>query len=114
MRLFLKNSIYLLVISLALAGCQKEEKVQLPYPDKEVVAILADIHIAEAALQPLFGEVKDSTAQVYYEQIYAIHDINEDQLRELLQILKDHPKEMERIYDLVLEEISRQKANIKE
>ncbi|MCB0661509.1 MAG: DUF4296 domain-containing protein [Saprospiraceae bacterium] len=109
-----KNIGFLSLLFLGLMACQKEEKVSLPYPDKKVVDILVDIHVAEAALQPLFGDIKDSTAQVYYQQIYEIHQINEDQLRELLQILKDHPKEMDRIYELVLEEISRQKANIKE
>jgi hypothetical protein len=111
---FLKYSSYFLLLVFILASCQKEEKVELPFPEKKVVAILADIHISEAALQPLFGNLKDSTAQIYYQQIYEIHDIDEEELNGLLQTLKEHPKEMERIYELVIEEISRQKANIKE
>lgn len=113
MHTFLKHIPYLLIAALILTACSKEKKVKLPYPDEKVVAILSDIHVSEAALQPLFGHLKDSTAEVYYQQIYEIHQINEEELNELLQILKDHPREMERIYELVIEEISRQKAEKK-
>ncbi|MEZ5058701.1 MAG: DUF4296 domain-containing protein [Saprospiraceae bacterium] len=102
-------SIFFLII---LSACNKQEAVELPFPREKVVAILADVHVSEAALQPLFGEVKDSISKIYYQQIYEIHDIDSEQLKALMTTLKDHPKEMEAIYEEVIDEISRQKANI--
>jgi hypothetical protein len=108
----LRYGIFLILFLQILSSCNKQEKVELPFPREKVVAILTDIHVSEAALQPLFGEVKDSISKIYYQQIYEIHDINSAQLKELMTTLKEHPMEMEAIYEGVIDEISRQKANI--
>ena len=72
---------------LFLASChQDEEKILFPLPKEDTPAILLDLHYAEAAMQNLYGETRDSMTEVYYDQVCALHDIRRGQLDTALLI----------------------------
>ena len=98
--------IRLLLIALGLLGliCCSEPPPELPIEEDKLVKILADVHIAEAALQNLSGEVKDSTADAYYQQIAQRHKIDRALLDSTIILIRKDAKRMSVLYTKVLEE----------
>ena len=97
---------------LGLFACEKKPS-PLAISEPELIPILADVHIAEAALQHLRGELKDSMANVYYEQLYEIHEISEEDFGQTMEALREDPIRLERIYTQVIELISELDAKSK-
>lgn len=73
----------------------------LPVEEDLLVKVLADVHIAEAAVQNFAGAHKDSIKRIYYQQIYDIHGVSETDFRAALQILSDDQVKMEKLYKKV-------------
>ncbi len=97
------------VALLFVSSCR--EKVQTSLPQDQLIDILVDVHIAEAALQGLRQETRDSLAQLYYGQIYAIHQIEHSQLEQDMRLLREHPKLAMNIYEKVLSGLSKKEIN---
>lgn len=97
---------------LFLFSCKEQKKCALP--DNQMVGILTDIQIAEAAAQSLVSPVKDSVLDAYYQQIYEIHRVEEQQFRDCYAALQADPDRMNALYDRVFEELSRLEAKSKE
>ncbi|MEN0002692.1 MAG: DUF4296 domain-containing protein [Bacteroidota bacterium] len=103
--------IYLLGVLGCLLGACQPSISSLPIEEEKLIQVLTDVHIAEAGLQNLRGAVKDSTAILYYNQIYSIHGITEDDFMQSIEILKQDPKRMNAIYTLVLDNLSVREAS---
>jgi len=94
------------------SGCHTpEEKPTMP--EEKLVEVLADIHIAEAALQALRGQTKDSMSQAYYQQIYTIHRVDSVEVQETLETMREKPAEMKDLYDKVMERVEQLNAKAK-
>ncbi len=72
-----------------------------PVNEDALVRILADVHIAEAAVQNLSGAYKDSILRVYHQQVYRIHNIPEENFRQAVEMLSHEPEHMEKVYKKV-------------
>lgn len=101
----------LLVSLLFLYSCQQKPLCDLP--DDQLVRALADIQVAEVAAQNLAGAVKDSVLQVYYDQIFQIHNIESETFRACFEELQQNPDRMALLFEKVLEELNRQRAQVK-
>ena len=82
---------------------------QLAIPADKLLKILEDVHIAEAALTGLGQERKDSAARVYYEQIYTIHGVTEEDFYHDLELLKSRPEQLAKAYDLLQQKMESEK-----
>jgi hypothetical protein len=99
-------------VLLLLALSCKKEKSSLPISEEELVTVMADVHLAEAALQDQYGMKKDSLARLYYRQIYRLHGITEEDFQKTMKRLRNDPGRVEQLYERVLEELSKQEAEI--
>lgn len=97
------------VLLLGWASCQRST-AECVIAEEQMVVVLADMHLAEAAAQNLSGALKDSTLQTYYLQIFTIRRIDEDAFRNCFEVLQQDPGRLNLLYEKVLEEISRQRA----
>ena len=70
-----------------------------------MVDILVDVYVAEAALQLVFETEKDSVANLYYDQIFTIHEVDRSQFYENVSILRDYPSLTKRVYGKVVEQL---------
>jgi hypothetical protein len=100
---------YIFVLLLGWTSCQRS-MVECGIPEEQLVVVLADMHLAEAAAQNLSGALKDSTLQTYYRQIFTIRQVDEEGFRNCFEVLQEDPERLNLLYEKVLEEISRQKA----
>ena len=93
----------------SLAAC-KNEAPSLSVPDSKMVQILVDVHIAEAAMQNLSIPTKDSLTELYYSQIFEIHNITPEQFQKDMDFIKHDPLTLERLYDRVMEVLGEEEA----
>lgn len=91
-----------LVSTTLLFSCNKQVEV-LPIPESDLVKILADIHLAEAAFQNLSTSAKDTLAYQYYDQIYQIHQVEKVNVDSCLAILNRNPQQFYDTYEKVKE-----------
>jgi len=96
----------LLLVAALYTACQ-EETQPLLLDETQLVEVLADVHIAEAAGQQLRGATKDSVMQVYYAQICSIHQVDQDEFMRSMEQLRDEPERLQNLYDKVTEAIER-------
>ena len=102
--------IFLLLICITFLFSCKEEEIPLPISEEQLIPILVDVHIAEAAVQNVRYEIKDSISDIYYEQIFTIHKVEEKDFYETMDHLKRDAIKLEAIYAQVLEELSKKEA----
>ena len=74
--------------------------------------ILLDIHVAESAMNQLqIGPKKDSLANLYYDQIAEIHQVDRELMDTCLAIIQRNPEMMDRIYEKISEEVDKKAFN---
>ena len=100
MRLFLKCGVLALC---CFFSC--EEKSPCTLSEAQMINVLTDIHIAEAASQSLLGLQKDSLLNEYYQQVYEIHGVVEAQFKECYSELQANPDALKLLLDSVLARI---------
>lgn len=83
---------------------------QLTIPEDKLIPLLADIHFAEAAVNNVFGEQKDSLLQIYYSQIYVFHDIGKEEFEKNMSILRKNPSRLESLYKIVTDSIAQKES----
>lgn len=100
-----RYSIFLLLFFIF--ACRPEEKApELPIPHEKLIPVLTDAYIAEAAINSLTGEIKDSMAEIYYEQIFEIHEIKRIDFDTTISIMQAYPNFMDTVYARVLERLT--------
>ena len=90
--------LFIFILSIFLLSSCKKEKETLPIPEPELIKILADIHLAEAAFQNLSSSTKDTLAYQYYDQIYQIHEVQKENVDSCIAIMNRDPKRFFDIY----------------
>lgn len=104
----MKNNLSVILISLILSACISKHSESLPLPKDELKKILLDVHVAESAMGKLQnGPKKDSLAELYYNQIAEIHQIDRETLDSCLAILQRNPEMADEIYTEISEELEK-------
>ena len=96
-----KYCLLLLLGVVCLTSCKEKEVMPL-IEEKIMVRLLADLHISEAATQNVDVTLRDSFRQLYYEQIFKIHEIDQTLFEKELTLLKKNPKKLSAYYEQVL------------
>lgn len=90
-------------------GCGGDPE-DLPVRGEELVDLLVDVHIAEAAMQDLYGTDKDSMAEVYYQQIFYLHEIDAPAFDTTMAVLRRNPDYTARVYRQVMAVLEQREA----
>jgi len=106
--IFVKHliNIQILLLVLLLAACSKSEAPQLSLTEEKMLDILVDVHIAESSIQNIYGSEKDSLINLYYQQIYKIHDITEATFNENMKLIRRNPPYVEKLYKIIVDRLS--------
>ncbi len=107
------------LILACISGCdnEPEENFDAPkgilHPDT-MKQVLIDIHLAEAAIErkQIEGDSATILAQKYYNEIYAVHDITEEQFKKSFTYYRKKPKQFERMYKELIEDMSKSEAEL--
>lgn len=100
MKIYILSSLCLLLLT----ACYKNPETPAPkIPEDKMIAVLADIHIAEALLTEISpGLKKDSMAQFYYQQIYYIHNIEPEDFDQSMEVYMQKPFVLDSLFTKVI------------
>jgi hypothetical protein len=106
---------YSLIVTSIFFGCKKPE-VKIPegvLKKEQMVPILADIHIAQAAA--VMNSASDTTRyslSAMTEYILKIHHTSQAQYDSSIAFYTKHPEIMSQIYDNVISELSKKQGEV--
>ncbi len=95
LRYFLKKAV--VIVAVLLTACRSEERLQLS--EEQIARIMADLHIAEAATSGLVGYQKDSLLYRYYEQIFTLHQVDQQTYERDLRLLAREEARMQAVVE---------------
>lgn len=108
---------YLLILICLLFSCSNsDEKIPENILSKNTFeSILKEIHLAEATFE-LYktkgrGKVKNELANSY-QNIYSEYTISEEEFKITLEYYSNHPEKLEKIYDKILKELTKERATL--
>jgi len=73
--------------------------------NRKMAAVLKDINIAEAALQGTTGTTRDSLFQLYYRQVFTIHDVTEEDFYKYMDSLRNNPSMAAETYEYIKKQL---------
>lgn len=100
-----------------IAACGNKE-TEMPsdvIPQDKMMHVLMDIHLAEAGLRTENTFRADSLTQMtvnYYQFIFDKHQVTKEEFRRSFRFYTDNPEMMEKIYQKMIEEMSKKEAEI--
>lgn len=97
----MKNRVLYILLLILLSGCVRPWGV---LSQDEMVAVLLDVHIAEAAMKVVDGSAKRVEKQEYYNVVFEKHHTTKEQFEKSLDWYAHHPKLLVVVYDEVKKE----------
>lgn len=88
-----------------LVACTNSNHSKLPIKGEKLIEVLTDVYLAEAAMQTLTEHVKDSLGQIYYQQLFEIHQITKSDFDKTIQLMESDPVLLDKLYAKVQERI---------
>ena len=87
------------LLMLLVSGCEEEQV--LPIEKEILVPVLMDIHVAEVALQQVGKLNRDSMQEVYFGQVFDIHQVRKEDFESTIELMRRDPVLLREIYDEV-------------
>lgn len=114
MQILTKKLRLLLWIMVLFTAC-KETVSPTPFlePDiseEKMIALLLDVHLAEAATQTEKSNKKDSLLHLYYQDVFRIHNISKEDFERNLEAWFDNPELADKLYEKVVESLNKIEA----
>ncbi len=102
------------IISLILFSCANVKRKYL-IPDKVLVPLLVDLHIADGigAAQRALPLPEDLDSAALYNSIFEKYGVSRTQFDSTMTYYTDHPKNFNKIYEKVIEKLSRLESDLK-
>ncbi len=100
------------LLLLLLAACQqKSDSTAEQVPEDKIAQMLADFALADGAVSPLSGYLRDSLVHVYYNQIYELRGMTLEEYDKHLHVLATDTKRLERVVkqaEMLLKDLQKQ------
>jgi len=105
----------ILIIYCFLLACSssKERILEGILPEKEMVSILKEVHLAEANFELLktnSKEVAQNTLLNNYQEIYSKYNIDKNEFQQTIEYYSNYPEKLEGIYSKVLEGMIKERS----
>ena len=97
---------WLLIVSLF---CSCQSKIDAPLSEEKLLAVLVDIHTAEALTEGERQNVRDSMNRIYYAQIFEHHGIRKQDFDSTMTIYAHVPERFDSVYSRVERLINQKK-----
>src|SRR5688500_392418 len=103
------------LLLLLTVGCAKRKVAEKPALEQsKMIAVLVDIHLLEVQNQstPARDKGRIYNTIVGYEKIFQRNKITAEQFYSTFEYYQAHPKEMDDLYQLVIDEVTRRESEI--
>lgn len=87
-----KFAFLIISVVVLLASCKDESTIDLEMSDDTLVALIQDLHVANAIVLKYKNEDKDSVGQLLRDEMAKIHNISEERIDYVMEQLQRSPK----------------------
>jgi hypothetical protein len=91
-----------------LLGCETKNDSPSSYNEDKFVAVLKELHFAEAAIENLPPLEKDSVGIQHYVRVLRTHKMTKEELEEIMGYLRYEPEALNRIYNKLYLELDQE------
>lgn len=104
----------LLTVLGLLVSCGRKKVEAPPIGQQKMIEILVDVHLLEAQQQSLqpFEKGRVFNTIVGYEKIFLKHGVTSEQFYDSFSYYREHPKEMDELYQRVIDETVRRESEL--
>ena len=83
--------------------------------DQNMIALLTEIHLVEGAAPTLLLQGDSATQFILnnYNYLFTKYHTNENEFRETMAYYVHHPKQLDKVYEHVIENLSKMQSEIK-
>ena len=102
------------VVVYLFTGCKSNDKPEGILSEQEMMSFFLDIYEAESSLTSL-GMERDTVMAIFskYENIiFEKHNLNKERYQKSLTYYYDHPGELERIYEILIDTLTLRESKI--
>lgn len=100
-------------IIISLASCKNDTYLDIDMSDESLVALIQDMHIANAVIRKYKKENRDSIGQVLRKEMSNIHDISEERIDFVMEQLQRSPKKYLELEKLAVAGLKELKDSLK-
>jgi hypothetical protein len=93
-------------------ACQNQ--FEAPISEEKLIAVLADIHTAEAVTQTENQNMRDSATGIYYTQIFEHHGVTHKDFDSTMAVYARYPVQFDSVYSRVSRLVKSQKDTLHE
>jgi hypothetical protein len=112
----MKHLLFMIILS-SLVSCKQinDDKPSDLIPQKQMIEVLVDIHVADAVVEQKYGTANPNLAltSALYSRIYQNYNITAAQYKTSYKYYEAHPKLMDDMYEQVITELSKKEALMK-
>jgi hypothetical protein len=112
---FLKFTAIVAVMFFGTASCSSDEK-KPPIKEEKFQEILTEIHVMQTKLES-FKAINDTSlfaAVKGHQEIFSKHGVTKEQFNETFNFYISNPKQMDKMYEKIIDELSVKEAKSKE
>lgn len=104
----------LFIISVSVLGIACDnDKDEMPIERDKLITVLVDVHVAEAAMQELPSEKRDSLGKVYYQKIFSLHGVTEADFNKSMFLIRQDPEDLEALYKEVISTLEKKDEEVR-
>jgi hypothetical protein len=83
--------------------------------DAKMVDLLTEIHLVEGSVTPMLLQSDSATQYVMnnYNFLFKKYNTDQDKFKETMHYYVQHPKELDKVYEQVIENLSKMQSEIK-
>lgn len=94
-----------LVVLLSFLSCRQEVE-PIPLSNEQMMAVLIDLHIAEAMIEKLPATDRDTVSTVYSRMIFREHGVSQEDFDASMAVLREDPIRLNAIYEEIMGELN--------
>lgn len=100
------RSFILFMLLISFVRCESES--HLVYEDEERwIPVVADLYVAQVAVEASEKDLQDSLFMVYRDQIMDLHNVRQEELAIVLDAIAEDPQRAVSFYDKVIEYVNK-------
>ena len=99
------------MVGITFLGCNKDAAP--PFSQEKIENILLQVHLTDAGSASLIGEIKDSIALLYMNQVKEINQITDEEIESIFTYLRENPEFSAEVYSNLVTTINELKESKK-
>ena len=94
--------ISIILACLSFMSCQKKEvKVEYKLSDEQLIRLMYDVQLSEAALSGVTTERGDTLKEIFWTRLMTVYGLSKSEIKTEIEKLESDPEKMKTVFDSI-------------